>query len=208
MKKNLAFKTSLLFISLFSTHSFSQGNYKTASEVNWNYNCEIEWSGGVDHQENSHSVHRFNNNDNFKIYHISKLPIQAVKEVMNMVTTKEVRSKLISDDDYRLAFENNYLQNAVRAYNREKVGEIRPFLVRDHSKDPDKFGSYTWCDSSSIKGEITKISCDRFSSVITIDGNTNRFISISPGTWHTGTTKGYSGDSSVFAYGRCKKTYE
>jgi hypothetical protein len=92
------------------------------------------------------------------------------------------------------------------------IVEESSYFIREPGTDPKKGSTYinSGCTSYKVnKDNYRSIRCYETepSSSFSLDLETMRFTYSYEGTWNAKPENGYYGDSSVFAFGTCKKYY-
>lgn len=205
MSKRNLIKYPIVSIFLFSVSAFAQKTYETKSLSNWNYVCDVNWTGGVNHNATSHTVHQFSDRGKITLHHVSKFPIKALR---NYPFTPLGDAKS-SNDELRIEFERRFLKFE-KIFFYQETGS---YFMRLSSLSPDNFLSYRRCEASFLDDKsLSTIECKMNDSLFSFSVENNRFVYSQLGSWHTNSKKNVSeneyGSSSYFSYGSCDKSYD
>ena len=199
--KQLIFSFFVLSLLAFSSNVFSE--YKTKSAFSNDYKCVSDEKGGFNHEKEGHDLTRFHGQEEFFITHISNIPIEALTHQFN----KELDKDLIR---------NQRENNAVIVHEKDFISEKSTYFIRTPEIDPKDFMAvHEKCTIISVSVEGQKSAKE---TMYCFDGNSRkqfilnlnemRFSYSYLGSWElTQEHPNYYGDSSIFAFGTCKKYF-
>ena len=196
--------TSIFFalIYIYSTNAFAE-EYKTKSAFSGDYKCVSDEQGGFMHNAHGHALVHFKNKEEFFLTHISNIPYEVILDL-------NTQMKVDSNDPNKLreVFESRMMKQEI--IPETAIIEKSSYFIREPENDPKETGLYFRNGCTSYKIQKNKsIVCYEGSSYATffLDLNTMHFTYSHAGSWNGEQRNGYYGDSSVFAFGTCKKYY-
>jgi len=199
-KTTAAILFALIYIC--STNVFAQ-EYKTKSIFSDDYKCVADEQGGFNHNAYGHDLVRFKDKAEFFLIHISNIPYEAIIDL-------NTQMKVDSNDPSKLReeFENRIMKQEI--IPETAIIEKSSYFIREPENDPKEMMIYVHngCTSYKIQenGSIVCYEADN-SKTFSINLKTMRFTYSYAGSWGGTQENGYYGDSSVFAFGTCKKYY-
>ncbi len=194
--------TTAIFLTLVCTCSTSAiAEYKTNSVFSDDYKCVSEENGGFNHSASGHSLTLFKGQVEFFLTHISNIPYEAIvdwKQLLNIEANDESKIREIFE-------ERRMRQETLNIITTEESS----YFIRQPEDDPKKGESLLYGCSSFKAGQEAVITCYKSvgSKTFELDLETMRFTYSYAGSWHSKRKNGYDGDSSVFAFGTCKKYF-
>ena len=184
---------SLVFI--LSSDVFAE--YKTKSAFSDDYKCVSEKKGGFNHNKDGSKLTSFRGQEEFFLTHISNIPREAF-------TSGDI-------NDLRQNYENQFFEISETYGTIEEKGS---YSIRRPDQDPKLLPTHflNRCNVNSIPtpNDTGTINCYTTKDLMqfSLDLETMRFTYSYLGTWHLKQfIKDYYGDSSVFAFGTCKKYF-
>lgn len=204
MKRNAT--TMAIFFALTSVCSTSviAEEYKTKSVFSADFKCVSEEKGGFNHNASGHNLTLFKGEEEFFLTHISNIPDEAILDLNKMMKAETNDVKKL-----RAIFENRVLKQETIA--ETMITEESSYFIRKPEDDPKSWINYFWNGCSRYKSQqgTSSVNCYKSDSskTFTLDLDTMRFTYSYAGSWHNKSKNGYYGDSSVFAFGTCKKYY-
>lgn len=203
MHRKCVFAFVVITLTLGST---AAAEYKTKSVFDENYRCISAEDGGFNHTADGHKLAHFGDRSEFFITHISRIPTKA----LSILLPSDVAVSLAGhEDNLRKAVEARWMTQT--KYTDKFIVEKGSFFIRTPEQDPLKLSSYMLHQCTAYKTSAgDSIACfveDTRRSFV-FDIKTKRFSYSYLGTWDQNVKDKYHGDSSVFAFGSCKRYYD
>jgi len=200
----MSFKKIAIAFTLICTYSTNSiAEYKTKSVFSADYKCVSETKGGFNHEASGHKLTLFKGKEEFFLMHISNIPDEAILKINKMMKVK-------SNDVNHLREIHEGRVMKQEKYSESMVTEESSYFIREPDDDPKEGMTYFSSGCSSYKFENgSAINCYKSdnSKVFILDMDTMRFTYSYAGSWHNKVKDSYYGDSSMFAFGICKKYY-
>jgi hypothetical protein len=184
----------------------ASAEYETKSVFSDDYKCTAEEKGGFSHTSTEHKLVFFHPDEEFFLMHISNIPKEAIFEMQGKLG---VENRNNDEDLIRESVERRDMTQRIVGDNYY-TAEEGSYYIREPDQDPKAETTYMQGKCTSLKSaEISSITCFENSQGKTFNFviDTGRFSYSYAGSWEHKHENEYYGDSSVVAFGTCKKYF-
>lgn len=191
-----------LFLLSLSSNVFSE--YKTKSVFSDDYKCVSHEKGGFNHTKDGHVLTRFHGKEEFFITHITNIPDEAMRDAVSYYKIFDH----LSGKDLDTVREHYEMRFFPEPYDSRFPLEKGSYSISTPEDNPRKAVSYSNKCMAYKSDKGGSISCEYYFKDFMLDLTTMRFTYVVSGSWHSpDLNNNYYGDSSVFAFGTCKKYF-